>query len=233
MAISVVQTKIVLQGTSSASISATPTSPLTVGSRLYVACWGSATMATATISDGSNTYTPLGSDGYDIAWLRHWHAPITTGGSLTITVTPATNRSMSILVVELSGVDGTTPVDQSGTVWQLYSSADFPKQKPDIGDATITDGLAIGVVGTAPGGGNTRDLNANTGWTQETEDTTGPSVCMIKKTVTATGVYDPDWTMASGGSAEMVFAGVIFKAAAGGSGFFGRPYYEMIGSRNV
>lgn len=219
MAASIVQQKFDVSqgGTSQATIAITPNSSLTVGNYLWVVCWGSATMAAASIADtASNSWTARTDTGYSSCWVRAWTAPITTGGTPTITVTPPANRNMSIMLVEVSGVNSGTPVELSGSVWQLWDNSSFPASPLNFGATTNADQLILAAAGTGPGIGSSRDYGANTGWTQVAEATSGPTICLISKSVTSTGTYDPDFTMAAAGSTQVVFVGISFVSAAGG-----------------
>lgn len=220
MAATIIQQKFDVSqaGSSQATISITPNSSVTAGNFLWVVCWGSATMETATIADtGSNTWTARADAGYSSAWARSWTAPIPSGGSPTITVTPAANRNMSIMVVEVGSVNSSTPVELAGAVWQLWDSSSFPASPLNFGATTNADQIILAAAGTGPSIGSSRDYGANTGWTQVAEVSTGPTICLISKSVTSTGTYDPDFTMASAGSTQVVFVGVSFVSAAGGS----------------
>jgi hypothetical protein len=132
---------------------------------------------------------------------------------------------MSIMVVEVSSVDSGTPVELNGSVWQLWDSSSFPASPLNFGATTNADQLILAAVGTGPGIGSSRDYGANTGWTQVAEATTGPTICLISKSVTSTGTYDPDFTMASAGSTQVVFVGISFVSGA----VTGRPVVKGLG----
>lgn len=71
---------------------------------------------TVTVSDGSNTYTPLGKTnaGPDQAWVQMFYAQNVTGGALTITVSyGATTAFVRAGAYELSGCSTSAALDQS------------------------------------------------------------------------------------------------------------------------
>jgi hypothetical protein len=110
---------------------------VTAGNWLHVIAWSDDT--TITISDGSNTYTERG-DVIEAAIprrIRHFTAPITTGGALTVTATyGASVSNRQLVVIELSGI---TTYDAQGT------ATDTGNNPTTAASATLTTASGFGV----------------------------------------------------------------------------------------
>jgi hypothetical protein len=201
----------------SAAATITRTLTLTSGNFLWVVCHGDATMATATCADGVNTFTAVGSNGYGGSWVRHWTAPVTTGGSQTITVTPAADRTACLLVIEFGNPASGAKTEVNGTSWQNWGAGNYPASPINLSNTSIADQIVLGAAICRPG--FSRDFGGNTGWTELFGDSTGTgsSFSVIYQNAASAGAYDPDFTLAAGSNQETSFAGISIIGGAGSS----------------
>lgn len=109
----------------------------TAGNYLHVLAWSDD--ATITIDDTANTYTERGNviEAAILRRLRHFTAPIVTGGALTVTATyGASVSNRQLVVVELSGIDA---YDAQGT------ATDTGSNPTTAASATLTTAAGFGV----------------------------------------------------------------------------------------
>lgn len=182
----------------------------TLGNALVVVCgsYGTSSLTSMLISDGSNTYT-LDQFQAAIAGTGEResvsHAPVTTAGALTITCTAnfLAPFGMTVAVAEYSGVstslDG-SPVSANGTSTALNS-----------GNLTTANPADLLIGGLISGSGGA--ITAGSGWTMVQSSATGnpASVGLEEQIVSSTGTYAATATSSSGRWASIL---VAFKASA-------------------
>lgn len=200
------------------SIQATFPSNTTTGNFIYVWAYHNSGITINSISDGTNTYTPIETalwvcTGFS-GRLSHWYAKNITGGTTpTITVTTAAASNFKRLhIMEFSGVDQTAPLDQ------------HPNSGPDSGSCQYAPGTATDAVTSQTAttttngqlilGGNVSGILANTtvgtGYTQVRY--TGGTTTEYKVQASA-GNVAATYTYAADTNAGTTIA--TFKAAAG------------------
>ncbi len=138
-------------GSGNISVSATG---VTVGN-LLVAVVNNNTSAIASVSDGSNTYTSLGTKtGLNSSVLALYYSKVTTGGSLTITGN--SQAFAAIAVIEFSPGSATIATDGANP------SATASNTAPSTGNITVTVGdLVLGAFGLSGNNGITSSTNGN------------------------------------------------------------------------
>ena len=153
---------------------------VTVGHLVIVSCnsWASAGAITGfTISDTHNTYTSTsafsGTTGQDVkSTVQQFWSVVTTGGSLTVTVTPNATAYTTFAIAELSFTSGATITAES------TSGSNGSSATASSGNLTFTSGdLIYGIADngnqlTASNSGNfTIDQNINAGGDTESAAT--------------------------------------------------------------
>ena len=125
---------------------------------------------------------------------RLWTAVVTTGGTLTVTLTDSAAARVSIGVVEVSGADTANPSHQAGGSKNTGTSTS--PAVADISDTTIADCLVLGNATLANGATGT--MSATTGWTgivnASYANTAGGTVWphyVVYKDAAGAGAYDP------------------------------------------
>jgi len=219
MAIAVVQSvKTVV--TSSANATAVLTS-VTAGNLIlcYLAAFPGSTV-TATCTDSvSNTYTQLfgQQDTTTGMMVFGWYAKNVTGGTLTVTADPAgASSDITIVAIEVSGLDTVTPLDQNATPARGNSTA------PSV--AVTTSTANEGYFGMFSHDGTDRTLTEAGGWTLISEDEGGSThmpISVIWKTAAA-GTITASWTVGTG-AVNWVAGLSSFKEAAGVAALPFRP----------
>lgn len=216
MAIAIVQSKVVTTGTFAASRSLSFDSTPAVGNLVLVCIswyFGSFTWSITDNQGGANTYSLLQASAASIGVRVHAAPVVAASGTFTVTATPSGSAYISIVLVELSGVDLVTPKDVSGTAAYSGGAGDIPV---DIPDTTIANDQVFGVATGSSGG--TAFVPAS-GWTLVKSYDVGNSVdqgiSVITAAAGAPGAYDPTWTFSSGSGMHMVGVAIAPGASAG------------------
>lgn len=136
-----------------------------------------------------------------------WTAPVTNGGSCTITLLDI-DSYQSLFVVELSGCNNSDPIDISGYSYSAYSTS----FTIDLASTTYAEDIIFAICGTA---NNFGTIAAGSGWTSLLAiQTPYPQTILIYRTTTSTGNYDP---VVTHDGDPLLGAAIAIKGAAAGS----------------
>lgn len=174
---------------------------------VFVIGYGGTASDGATITDTLlNTYTLIQTavDTVNSQLTEVYVAYNVAGGANTVTATFVTARQYNrVLIAEYSGIQTTTPVDQSnsvGSTGSAYNPAGTTTDAIPSGSVTTTSAsetiLSIYQdTSEAPGTGG---LTAGTGFTLDVQDGTAGTIAIESQTVGAIGTYSPTWTRTTG-----------------------------------
>lgn len=184
----------------------------TTGHTVAVACQNGTVAATFTVSDGTNTYTAVGSGTTTLTGegaSRWFVAKNITGVThvITCTITSATSTFSSIYVYDIAGASATTPVDvpSSGTAGGATGTSATPSYTLPI--TTNNNDLLLFAFSC----GNT--CAAGTGTTNTISDANGDLSEAYSKT--SIGTYTGSATQTSG---SFIAIGVAISDGLGGGG---------------
>lgn len=146
--------------------------------------------------------------------LEIWVGTGGTGGSITVTATIASASDNAGILMEISGLDATTPFD-------VKADASGSSTSPESGaTATLAQADSFKVMGMAHESGTiTMNPRAGDGDTEVTGEEAGDSGMVVGgayQVLAATTAVNGRWTI--GSSANWVASVVVLKAAAGGGG---------------
>jgi hypothetical protein len=217
--------------TTAATTIATPafTSSTTTANLIAVLIHTDGTMAATPITDstGANTYSQCGSNrtsasNYTIAVF--YAKNITGGASFTVTAHTTATADTDIMAAELSGLDTSSPCDQTQSAEDATSSTALTSG--NTATTTVANEALFGGWGSNGSSGVT--FTAGTSWTaRETlsNTTDGHSSGMQTRIVSSTAAYQSDVTLSLGTATKVAYI-ATFKGtvAAGGPnvGFKGK-----------
>lgn len=186
----------------SSSLTASTTISATTGNDLVVACTNlGLANDTPTVSDGTNTYTPVPNTTSSSYTVGMYLAKNITGGSLTVTCTwAATSYYNEINVVQLSGINSTTPTDQGAIV----STGGGTTLSASI---TTTHAYEIVISFIYITGGAQGTVTPNSGYTLLTANTDGQTIAYELFNATTTTSAGVTWQNSTG--AQGVIASLV------------------------
>ncbi|MEZ0089309.1 fibronectin type III domain-containing protein [Streptacidiphilus sp. EB129] len=205
-----------------ASVSATPSAPVTAGDRLVVAVtvWSATSATAARVSDtAGNTYTELAHVvGSDNTELSVWSAPVTAGGGTRPTVTASTTSGgdLGLTALEYSGLSAAT----DASVLDVHAQATGTTSGADqvasgaTPAATGSNELALGFYADS-GFGDT--LGAGSGFTQRVNVSPTSDVEFLGEDQTVQAGATPDAGFGTGGGTVWLATTVVLKSQAGGA----------------
>lgn len=186
-----------VQTTSRVASAAPSAVTLTTGNLVFVGvCWNAVGGTGITsLSDGTNTYTQIGTTQTVDANTRIaiFYAKNITGGTLTITFTPAANSFITICGEEYSGLDTSSPLDSSipntGTSTSITTTS-CAVNNPNsllVGFFGTNAGGSPSITGTS--GTDRQKFTSSAGEPAALEDQTASSAAAVTWTYGASNAY--------------------------------------------
>lgn len=196
------------------SLTASFGSTVTAGNTVLVLAWGwcgqSFSSSSVTCTDSNSTsytqdkFANLSSD----AWCAVFRLSNVGSGITSVKVSnSAAAGDIIIVAAEVAGLTNSSPVDQSSS--GTSSSGSTSPAPGSLTTANANDLLAAVMADDGTG-----TITDPSGWTDEYDETNGSSYEQgsgITKTVSATGSYNPTWTL--GASAKWVSCQVAYKGS--------------------